>query len=77
MIISTPGRKNNLLEHAQLLSAILARLILDVDVSVVVHQADPLGKVIKRLVQADAAPARVARIVELLVLKGATFCRLD
>ena len=51
--------------------------MLDVVIAIVIHQADPLDEVVKRFMQADAAPAGVIRSVELLMLEEAAFWRLN
>ena len=51
--------------------------MLDVVITIVIHQADPLEEVVQRFMQADAAPAGVIRSVELLMLEEAAFWRLN
>lgn len=49
--------EDDLVEHAELLVAVLARLVLDVLVPVVVHQAEPLHEGVESRLTAHHAPA--------------------
>ena len=73
MVVDTLQRENDLLEHAQLFSAMLAGLIFKVDVAIVIHQADPLLKWVHHDVHVDAATAAFCAAivggVKLLVLE--------
>jgi len=73
VVIHTLQRENDFLEHTQLFSAVLARLIAQVNVAIVIHQADPLQKWVHHDVHVDAATTlgctAIVGGVKLLVLE--------
>ena len=64
MIVHALLGKDNLLEHAKLFAAVLARLIFQVRVYIFIHQVHPLLDVVECNVHAHTALAGVAREVE-------------
>ena len=70
MIVLTLLRKDNLLKHAQHLSAVLAVLVLQVHVVVVIHQAYTLLNVVKNSMRAHATqPAAHATVAAAHVVR--------